>query len=58
MSTLAEMKPWNRLQGHQQVTDVYLLALAVAHGGRFVTFDPGIRRDTVTGCGAEHPVML
>ena len=49
---------WNRLQGHQQVTDVYLLALAVAHGGRFVTFDLGIRRDMVAGCGAEHLVML
>ena len=25
--------------GHQQLTDLYLLALAVRHGARFVTFD-------------------
>jgi toxin-antitoxin system PIN domain toxin len=28
-----------RVHGSRQVTDVYLLALAVAHGGRLVTFD-------------------
>ena len=56
--TDAALFDWNRLQGHQQVTDVYLPALAVAHGGRFVTFDLGIRRDTVAGCGAEHLVTL
>ena len=28
-----------RIHGPKQVTDVYLLALAVHHGGRFVTFD-------------------
>jgi len=27
------------LRGHRQVTDVYLLALAVANGGRLATFD-------------------
>ena len=49
---------WNRLQGHQQVTDVYLLALAVAHGGRFVTFDQCIQSGTVKGCRPEHLVTL
>ena len=28
--------------GHQQVTDSYLVALAVAHGGRLATFDRGL----------------
>jgi hypothetical protein len=28
-----------RIHGPKQVTDVYLLALAVRHSGRFVTFD-------------------
>lgn len=31
----------SRLHGHRQVTDAYLLALAVRHGGRLVTFDVG-----------------
>jgi toxin-antitoxin system PIN domain toxin len=30
------------LRGHQQLTDVYLLGLAVKNGGRFVTLDRGI----------------
>lgn len=30
------------LQGHQQVTDAYLLALASHHGGVLATFDRGI----------------
>jgi toxin-antitoxin system PIN domain toxin len=48
----------NRLQGHQQVTDIYLLALAVAHGGRLVTFDQRIRHQAVRRCGEEHLVTL
>jgi len=31
-----------RIHGPRQLTDIYLLALAVRHGGRFVTFDTGI----------------
>jgi toxin-antitoxin system PIN domain toxin len=30
------------LRGHRQLTDVYLLGLAVKHGGRLVTFDQSI----------------
>lgn len=30
---------WRQVIGARQLTDVYLLALAVARGGRFVTFD-------------------
>lgn len=30
------------IQGHQQWTDVYLLALSVHHGMRFVTLDQGV----------------
>lgn len=32
----------NKIQGHQQVTDVYLLALAIKHRGKLATFDKGI----------------
>lgn len=35
------------IQGHQQWTDVYLLALSVHHGMRFVTFDKGASRVAV-----------
>jgi toxin-antitoxin system PIN domain toxin len=31
-----------RIQGHRQVTDAYLLGLALLHKGRLVTFDRGI----------------
>ena len=37
---------WRRLIGPKQITDVYLLALAVAHRGRFVTFDARIDSST------------
>ena len=39
----------SRLLGPRQVTDAYLLALAVAHGGRFVTFDQSISIAVVRG---------
>jgi predicted nucleic acid-binding protein len=32
-----------RVLGHQQVTDAYLLGLAVRHNGVLVTFDRGIK---------------
>ena len=40
---------WGRIIGPRQITDVYLLALAVAHQGRFVTFDARIAPDVVLG---------
>lgn len=47
-----------RLHGASQVTDVYLLALAVRHGGRLVTFDRRLARSAVPGAGTEHLVVL
>lgn len=47
-----------RLHGPRQVTDAYLLALAVAHTGRFVTFDRSIPMASVSGARAEHLVVL
>jgi toxin-antitoxin system PIN domain toxin len=34
--------PMDRIVGHRQVTDAYLLALAAHNGGRLVTLDRGI----------------
>ena len=48
----------SRVQGHQQITDLYLLALAVRHGGRLVTFDRAIALSAVRGAGPEHLLVL
>lgn len=37
------------IRGHQQVTDVFLLGLAVKHGGRFVTLDQRVPLGAVKG---------
>jgi uncharacterized protein len=47
-----------RVHGPRQLTDVYLLALAVRHGGRLVTFDGGVARDAVAGARSEHLLQL
>lgn len=47
-----------RIHGPRQVTDVYLLALAVRHGGCFATFDGAIARSAVIGALARHLVAL
>lgn len=38
---------WRQVQGHNQITDLYLLALAAKNGGRLVTFDRRIARSPV-----------
>lgn len=49
---------WDRVLGSRQVTDAYLLALAVRQGGRFVTLDRGIPLDAVPGASPGHLVVL
>lgn len=44
---------WERLIGHQQLTDLYLLALAAANGGRLVSLDSRIQLDLVPEAGPE-----
>jgi toxin-antitoxin system PIN domain toxin len=48
----------NELLGPKQITDRYLLALAVRNNGRFVTFDQGVRPTAVVGASSEHLVQL
>ncbi len=48
----------SRLHGAAQITDSYLLALAVRRGGRLVTFDRGIALSAVPGAGEKHVVRL
>ncbi len=42
----------------KQLTDLYLLALAIKHQGRFVTFDQRIPLNAVHGAKPEHLVVL
>jgi toxin-antitoxin system PIN domain toxin len=46
------------LHGPRQLTDVYLLALAVENGGRLVGFDQRIPLSAVHGATAAHLVTL
>jgi predicted nucleic acid-binding protein len=48
-----------RIHGPRQLTDIYLLALAVEHeGGRFVTFDTGVPIAAVRKATAENLLVL
>jgi predicted nucleic acid-binding protein len=47
-----------RVHGPRQLTDVYLLALAVSHGGVLVTFDRSIAVDAVRGATVASLVVL
>ena len=47
-----------RIHGARQLTNAYLLALAVRHGGRLVTFDGAIPLSAVRGAQPRHVVLL
>ena len=49
---------WAHVYGHNQITDLYLLALAVAHKGALATFDHNIALRAVTTAGKQHLVVL
>jgi toxin-antitoxin system PIN domain toxin len=44
--------------GHRQLTDAYLLALAVRRSGRLATFDRSIPTKAVHGARSEHLVVV
>jgi toxin-antitoxin system PIN domain toxin len=48
----------SRLLGPGQITDVYLLALAVKHGGRLATLDQAIPIAAVRGADERHVVVV
>lgn len=48
----------SRVHSSKHVTDAYLLALAVANSGRFVTFDQSIALTTVPGAKPEHLIVV
>ena len=47
-----------QVTGHQQLTDVYLLALAVKHKGVLATFDRRVPIGAVKGARREHVELL
>jgi predicted nucleic acid-binding protein len=49
---------WQRLLGPRQITDAYLLALAVSQGGRFATFDQRIGLEVVPSARAAHLCLI
>jgi uncharacterized protein len=49
---------FDRIHGHNQITDAYLLALAVRHGGTLVTLDRAITLDAVRGAKPQHLTIV
>ena len=48
----------SRIHGPRQLTDLYLLALAVRHQGHFVTFDSSVSIDAIKSAGKKHLLIL
>lgn len=53
-----EILNWNAVLGSRQITDCYLLALAVHHAGRFVSFDQRINFRAVRAATREHLLII
>jgi uncharacterized protein len=47
-----------RIHGPRQLTDVYLLVLAVRNSGHFVTLDTSVSLDAVRGAKKTHVLTL
>ncbi len=48
----------SRIHGPRQVTDLYLVALAVSRDGRFVTFDASVPLNAIKNAEKKHLVAL
>ena len=47
-----------RIQGHQQINDAYLLALAIHHKGVLVTFDSGMGSLAPSGSAESRSLLV
>lgn len=47
-----------RLHSHRQITDAYLLALAVRHGGVLASFDAAVPLSAVRGATRKHLLAM
>ena len=48
----------SKLFGYRQVTDAHLLALAIRHDGRLVSFDRGLRSIIPAGTNADELLII
>jgi toxin-antitoxin system PIN domain toxin len=55
--TLMTSAVFPNLPASDQLTDLYLLGLAVKHGGRFATFDAGINASLIHGGPAAYFII-
>lgn len=58
--SLLDRQRFNRdhMVGPKQLTDVYLLGLAIKNGGLFATFDRAIPRSAANGADAHNLVII
>jgi hypothetical protein len=58
--SITDAKRFNRaaISGHRQLTDIYLLGLAVEHQACFATFDQNIALSAVVGAKSEHLLLI
>jgi toxin-antitoxin system PIN domain toxin len=54
----ASLFDWQELLHSRQLTDAYLLALAMKHGGVFVTFDHALPTKALAASAKRHVVLL
>ena len=54
----AKIASTSRIHGPAQITDLYLLGLAVSHDGRLATFDKSIVLDAIMGAERKHLLVL
>jgi hypothetical protein len=54
----SDLLDWRRVLGSRQLTDTYLLALAVRHDGRLVTLNRAVSLDAVPGAKPRQLLCL
>jgi uncharacterized protein len=54
----ADLFDWRELFNPRQLTDAYLLALAIKHKGKFVTFDHAVPLNAVSKAAAKHLELI
>lgn len=54
----AKVADSTRIHGPRQLTDLYLLALAVRHEGQFITFDTSVSVEAVRRAEKKHLLTL
>jgi hypothetical protein len=55
---IERLRDATRIHGPRQLTDPYLLALAVRRSGRFVTFDASVPLTAIRGAERRHIVAV